>query len=670
MKYLLIFFVAALTKLYFTPTTYYITPSGSGSGTGLDSGNSMSYAALFSKTLASGDTVKFKAGNIYSGQHYAKDGAIYTRYSAGSNPLITGFTTLTTWTLSSGHIYYTTISNSALRGVSLDGVIQRLGRYPNSGYLTYTSHTGNSSITGTSVGTLPSSFVGGEVVIRKFRYILDRHIITGRSGNTLSYSSTDFYGNSSQYTPTDPEQPGYGGNGYFVQNHLTSLDQEGEWCYDAAAQRLYMHFGAGTPTGRVVKAATVDELIPLNSTVGAKFFNIDVEGANSGFVNNGTNNIEIKNCNVSQCGVGVYAVNSNNLKVAYSNISDCWSNGILAEANDHNTIIDNVTTKNTAVIPGLGQSGDGRYNAIAVNGVKTTITNSIIKNTGFNGISFGGDSVLVEHNLIDTFCTVKDDGAGVYTFAGDGVINSNRIVRNNIILDAIGSSAGAQANGDPTGEAAAIYLDGNTNHAEISNNSGAHGPWAGIIINGNPDNQILNNTMFNFHQQMLVGVNTAGSVRNLTITGNKFIARDTTQKCLWVSFNNGVAENPVVLGSWNNNYYARPVDDSLTITLFRPNSGFIQHMSLATWKSTYSQDANSNKSAVTTNDVNNLVFKYNFSASSASVSLPGVYKDILSTSFPGLVSVPSYSSTLLIYNSLLPTGSILMRVGPFKVVKQ
>jgi hypothetical protein len=347
MKILFALLALSIGKFFFfTPTVYYVTLNGSGTGTGLDSGNTLSYAALFSKTLASGDTVRFKAGLTYSGQHYAKDGVIYDRYSSGANPVISGFTALTSWTLSSGHIYYTTISNSAIRGVSLDGVIQRLGRYPNTGYLTYTSHSGNSSITGATIGTLPFTFVGGEVVIRKWRYILDRHIITAKSGNTITYSSTDFYGSSSDYDPTN-------NNGYFIQNHVSALDQDGEWSYDAANSRLYMYF-SGTPSGRVVKAATVDELIPLNSTVSTKFYNIDVEGANTAFVNNGTNNIEIKNCNIRQCGVGVYAVDCNNLKVAYSNISDCWSNGVLGEGNDHNTIVDNVTVRGTCSYAGDG----------------------------------------------------------------------------------------------------------------------------------------------------------------------------------------------------------------------------------------------------------------------------------------------------------------------------
>jgi hypothetical protein len=37
------------------------------------------------------------------------------------------------------------------------------------------------------------------------------------------------------------------GNGYFFQNHLQTLDQQGEWYYDSVAKRLYVFFGSTNP---------------------------------------------------------------------------------------------------------------------------------------------------------------------------------------------------------------------------------------------------------------------------------------------------------------------------------------------------------------------------------------------------------------------------------------
>lgn len=668
MKYLLALLIIPFTKLFFVPTTYYITPSGSGSGSGLDSNNTMSYAALFSKTLASGDIVRFKGGNTYSGQHYAKDGVIYDRYSSGANPVISGFTTLSNWTLSSGHIYYDSVTSTMPQSVTLDGVLKGFGRYPNTGYLTYTSHTGNTSISGATVGTLPTSFVGGEVVIRKARFIMDRHKITGQTSSTITYTSTNFYGNNSNYAPDN-------GNGYFIQNHLAALDQEGEWCFDAATNRLYMHFGTGTPAGRTVKAATVSQLVPLNSTANVTFNNIDFEGGNTGIQNNGTGNITFNNCNFRFQGTAIYGNDCTNLTMNGGSISDCGSNAFNVESNATGTTVNGVTIKRTGIIPGLNESGDGRGSAINIGGNNTTVVNCTIIKTGFNGVSFDGNNVLVEKNFIDSFNLGKDDGGGVYTFALNGATRSNRIIRNNIILHAIGAYEGGAYNGELYGQSAPIYLDGYANNVLVLNNTCAFGSWMGIFENGNSFNTIIGNRTFDFPYGIAItqtATSGFGAVRNLVMKGNICVARTSTQLPLLVTiiFAN---DNPTSFGIIDSNTYARPIDDNLTIQVNRgsyPGATGVTNMSLATWKSTSGVDASSVKSSVTTADINSLRFDYNYSASSSLVSLGANYKNVSNTTFPGTMSLSPYSGEVLIYNSALAGGYIIIRAGPFKLVKQ
>lgn len=673
MKFLLSLFVLTLGKLYFIPTTYYVTPSGSGSGTGLDSGNTMSYAALFSKTLVSGDIVKFKGGNTYQGQHFAKDGVTYDRYSAGTNPVISGSTTLTTWALASGNIYWASVSSTQPQSVTLDGALVGMGRYPNTGYLTYTSHVNNTSISGASVGTLPTTFVGGEVVIRKARFIMDRHIITAQSGTTITYSSTNFYGNSSNYDPDN-------GNGYFVQNHLDALDQLGEWYYDKVNSRLYMHFGTGTPAGRVVKAATVSQLVPLNSTANVTFNNIDFEGGNTGIQNNGTTNITFNNCNFRYQGTAIYGNDCTNLTMNGGSISDCGSNGFNVEssnvANITGTTVTGVTIKRTGLIAGLGESGDARYSAINVGGNNTTVTNCTVIKQGFNGISFDGDNVLVKRNLVDSSCLVKDDGAGIYTFSLNNVTRSNRIIEENIVLHSIGNYLGGEYNGELYGQAAAIYLDGFANHVILRYNFCAGGSWMGIFENGNSSNSIVDNTTFDFPYGIAITQTATtgfGSVRNLVMTGNTCIARTASQMALLVTIL-FASDNPSSFGTnINNNLYGRPLDDNLTIRVNRgsyPGATGVTDISLATWKSTSGLDSASSKASVTTSNVNNLRYDYNYSPSSIPLSLGAVYKNISNTSYPGIINLSPYRGEVLIYSGALPTGYIIIKAGPFKFVSQ
>lgn len=666
MKYLILIVSLAFTKLFFVPVTYYVTPAGSGTGTGLDSSNPASYAAILTKNLNSGDVVLFKAGNTYVGQlNFPRDGVSYGRYSSGTNPLISGLTTLSTWVNSSGNIYYADLTATNVRNVLVDGVMRGPGRYPNTGYLTYTSHSGNSSISGTSVGTLPFSFVAGEVVIRKERYIMDRHIITGQNSSTLTFSSTNFYGSSSSYSPSD-------GNGYFVQAHPSTLDIDGEWYYDEPNHRMYAYFAGGS-AGRTLRVSTVNVLVPLNSTVNVSFNGIDFEGGNTGIQNNATSNISVTNCNFKYQGIGISGVDCSNILIRKVTVSDCGSRGIGVDGNGNFVTVDSSIVYNTGLIAGNTESGDNKGTAINIYGNNTVITNSRAIKAGFNLISFDGNDVLVEKNFTDSSCLVKDDGGNIYTFCDVGNTRSNRIIRNNIVLHSIGNHIGGEYNGQLFGQAAGIYLDGFCNHVLVESNECSIGNWMGIFVNGNSFNTIINNTTFDYPYGIALSqtaTSGGGAIRNLTMTGNTFVAKKAGQSSMLVSIL-FASDTPSSFGTnINNNRYARPVDDNAVIKMdFENFSGAtgVSDISLATWKSSYGLDAGSVGSAVTTSSESNLRYDYNYSSSSSTVGLPGTYKDVAGNTYNGTIALPSYSSAALVYTAGLAASYIIIRSGPFKM---
>lgn len=662
---------------------YFVKNSG-GNGSGADDANAWSpakYNASFN-SLAPGDTVKFKNGETFYGVLNVKSGTqtapiTFDTYGTGAPAVISGFVTLTNWTLLSGNIYYATLSTSVVYVATLDGASKAMGRYPNTGYLTYTGHTANTAISGATIGALPASFVGGEVVIKKYRYIIDRHKITAQTKTQISYSVNNNYGQNGSYEPTD-------GNGFFIENHLATLDQEGEWYYDPASKRFYMHFGAGTPAGRTVKASTVNQLVTLNSATFINFNNIDFEGANVALQNNGTSNITTNNCNFRQLGTGIYGADLKNIQINGGSITDCQTNGVMIEVGGNSTIISGVTFNRNGMLPGMGESGDGKYNAIKINGNFTTVRNCTIKNTGYNGIDFIGNNVLIENNLIDSFCITKDDGAGIYTYADAKDVCVNRIIRNNIILNAIGNAEGALANGDQNGEAAGVYVDNNSNHTEVSNNTIAYGNWAGIFINANSDNSVINNTVFDHKYQLWIQTKTLSgyqSVRNTVITGNKFIAKTAAQKTILLSLY--VNDNPANMGVFDNNVYARPIDDNATIHLFKQFNGSTNEsdMSLIDWKNSFKVDPASAKSALTVSNPSDFRFNYNNTPQPASVDLGGgVFKDVANNVYNGSITLPPFSGAVLAYSGSTPppppppppvdviTGTITINGKNYKLV--
>jgi parallel beta-helix repeat protein len=662
--------------------TYYVKVAG-GTGAGTMNSTAWSYAKYNSmaSSLLPGDTVMFLQGDTFYGTLSIKEGTIgnpitYTSYNngvAGANPIINGLTTLSSWTLSSGNIYYATLDFAGLQGVYIDGVLKGMGRYPNSGYLTYTSHTAKSggfqTISGSSVATLPTSFVGGEVVIKKYRYIIDRHTITNQTSSTLTYTyGGTITGVNSSYDPTD-------GNGYFIQNHLSCLDSDGEWYYDNTAKRLYVYF-SGSPSSHTIQANTINNLAAINSQGYINFSGLDFVGGNYGLYCNSINNVTVTNCNFSkQSGRGaIYADGANTLTVTGGFISDINNTAILVEQNAVNCTIDGVNFNNIGIIPGTGWSGDEAQGGVWINGTGTTVKNCTVTNVGYVGIaSFDSNNWLVEKNFVSYTGLTKDDGAGIYCYTSDGLTNSNRIIRNNIVLYSIGNAEGALSNGDTTGEQAAIYLDGYSNNTLVTNNVCAYGNWMGILNNGNSNNTITNNLTYDFPTGLTItqtALTGFGSTRGLVITGNKFIAKTSTQVPLRVEFF-FVSDNPQSFGTFNNNYYARPINETADIVLNRAYSGGggLSTITLATWKSTYGLDSSSLISQVTTGSTTNLRFDYNFTSSSSTVAFSGSrYKDVTGAIFDHSETLAAYGGSVLIYDSAISTTGKIMKNPSGKVL--
>jgi parallel beta-helix repeat protein len=419
-----------------------------------------------------------------------------------------------------------------------------------------------------------------------------------------------------------------------------------------------MYFAA-SPSGRSVKVSTVSILASFNSASYITFNNIDFQGGITGVANFGSSDIIFNGCNFTQHGTGIYGVDCSNIQINNGYIINCTSNGVFVEGGGNTVSINGCNTYNCGLIPGMGESGDGKYNGLGVAGDGTNISNNFVHSIGFNGISFMGNNAMVEKNRIDSTCMVKDDGAALYTFTSPGVTASNRSIRFNIITNCIGNSDGALANGDPGGEGAAIYLDGNSNHTTVYNNTCATGNWAGIFNNGNSYNTIYNNTVFDFEYQLLLTQFALppnyGSSRGLWIGENKLVARTPSQFALHVAIS-FFDDSPGNLGEYNSNSYSRPISEGATIS-YKASDNSITNMTLPTWKSTYGQDAASTSSQITTTDASAIRLDYNYASSPFNVSLFSINKEVTGTIYNGVMGLDAYSGKVTVASSSLPIMS-------------
>lgn len=604
----------------------------------------------FFSSLRPGDSVLFKRGDIFNDSikvtqsGTAKSPIVLSAYGTGNKPVISGFANLSGWTLASSGIYTSAVNATTVNIVLVNGNIQSVGRYPNSnatngGYLTINSHNKNSSVTCNALPSTPN-FTGGKVIIRKRRWVLDKCTITNHSKTTLSYT-----GGSSWYNPTD-------GFGCFIQNHISTLDQLGEWYFNPGTKKLSVYFGKASPSSYVIRASYVTNLVTVSSRSYITFGNIVFQGANaSGFNLAGSSNITINNCEVSYAVNGVYCYpgSANNVKVSNSIFKWLTDYGILL-TNSSNNVIQNNILLNIGTIAGAGSSGDGGQKAIWVSGNNHVIQNNTIDTVGYTAIHFEkGNNIVIKNNYIHYFACTKDDGAAIYTYNGGSTsVYTGQKIQNNVVLNGIGAPLGTNA---PTrSEAYGIYMDENSSGVEVTGNTVAYA-YFGIINHNAHDIVYRNNTLFDNVAQAVWWHNATSNpvaVKGLIVKNNIFFSKTSSQDV--VKFWDVTGTNSIPLfGTFDSNYYCRPIKEASDINVAYPSFNAIYlWYSLSGWQALYRKDAHSKKTFATVSDTSKIKFKYNAGSSSKTITLDKTYIGINGTKYSKSVTLAPYSSLILL----------------------
>ena len=263
----------------------------------------------FFGSLLPGDSILFKRGEVFYGSIVVnKSGTaslpiVIGAYGSGVKPVITGFTTLTSWTSIGNGVYQSEVTTckATLNMVTVNGKNTPIGRYPNSGFLTFESHSGNTSITDNQLTGTPN-WTGAEVVIRKNPFTLGRNVISNHNANTIIYSNGGTTSVKDNF-------------GYFIQNDPKTLDILGEWYLDRTSKRLMVFFGSANPSLYSIRASTIDTLIFSSNKSYVLITNLNFEGANAGtFYISGGQNISVLSCEINFSGAyGVFATAMGNV---------------------------------------------------------------------------------------------------------------------------------------------------------------------------------------------------------------------------------------------------------------------------------------------------------------------------------------------------------------------
>lgn len=611
-------------------------------------------------SLAPGDIILFKRGDVFAGTIFiAASGSpsnpiVLEAYGTGAKPVISGLSSLSGWTSAGNNIWEAALpaGNDAVNVLLLNETVQRVGRYPNSnmpngGYLTIKRFTTNTSIFDNGLTGNPN-WNGGEVVIRKNRWVLDRNKITSHNGNTINYASQSGYSPSVNY-------------GYFIQNHPNTLDQNGEWYYKNGNKRLGIFSSSGAPAVPV-QASTVNTLLRVHNQNNISFRNIIFKGANANAIEvDNAHGVQLLNCDILfSGGNAVLASSSNNLRVEGCTIS--YTNNTALELRySSNAVIKDNKIKGTGTFAGMGNGDSGSYEGILMDGDNELIEGNVIDSTGYIPITFRGNVNIIKNNFISNYNFVKDDGGGIYTWnniAGAPATYGSKII-SNIVLNGYGAGDGT----DDPGYLASngIYMDDNTAGVEIRGNTVANCGLYGLYIHNGHELSIEDNTFYNSRSQVVLAHDNYAAyapIRNVSMLNNVFFSKDNSQ--LLAEFKTP-KDDIASFGTFNNNYYCRPTYDSYVINVSYQSDG--TNLDLAEWKALYGKDAASNKSPIPVASYSHIRFEYNASATSKTVALDGTYVDARNNTHSGTITLAPFTSAVLMKQvqptALCPgTGSI------------
>lgn len=679
-----IFAIACLLLLSFSTraANWYISATGNNTS-GNSPANAWTSIAKLNASWASinpGDFILFNRGETFYGQiNIGKSGTAgnpitIDAYGTGALPVITGLTTLSTWVNDGGGVQHcNVVLRNALNLVTINGIPQEVGRFPNAGtanagYAVVSASTGNTAITSaTLAGT---NWTGAEVLTRKRAYVVERNKVSSQSGATLNYSpsiATINPRNSSTAPAADyPAAPV--GFGAFVQRDIRTLDKFGEWFYDSINHVVSMFFGAASPASYTIAGSSLDTLINIGTRTYITVTNLNLTGANLAavfFYNSG--NITVKNCTISNSGAkAVFGWYTPNTLIDGNTITWALCSAIDVRSPANNVTATNNLVSNIAMYQGMASFYDPA-DAVAIYvgvGATALVRKNKVDTCGFNGIRVEGSSLTVDTNLVRKFGYWRSDGGGIYTWSELKQF-VQRVIRKNIIVEGMDASAGTTEDAQMNG----IYSDDGERDIVISDNAiGNLAKGFGLFFNSPKDILARRNIVYNadgWYANRLW----SDSLYNFRLSQNILYNKLTTQFGGYYTnsqVNNSIRtatsgiQNAIqLLGAVDTNYYnlvsATPFKWYYKLTN-ADNWIFPPGVSYSTWLTYSLLDSHSSATAYTSES-----FQYNWSPVATTYDFNGLSKKIqdpatgIYTVYNNSAPMPAFFAGVFVDNGTAPT---------------
>lgn len=618
--------------------TYYVSSStGADSNDGLSQDHPLAtIAAVNALLLSPGDKVLFKCGDVWELEEMlvtrsgsACNHIVYSSYPdlcpGGDQPTIKGSTAVSGWQNDSGSLWVADLGAGDNAGKFPKGINQvfrangarlPMGKWPNPedpsfdhGYSYIDGQPNSTTLVDNELP--PGDWTGAVVRAKEIRWLLLNRDVVGSSASTLSLGSVlSCYGGT-----CGPPQGGTGtphGWGYLITNHLNTLDREGEWYFDEAANKLYL-ISTTAPQG--IEASVIpgglDEYDPLmhgGVVVGrhlkehVSYFVLE----NLRITNSWASGITLpRNLETDDGDHDVYRCNTIwnpeargiNLQTWVWNAGDAsgWrgghdlvvSNNVVDgpnyfgitswayRATFQGNVVRNVGLAENLGKNGLGcnfqddnctEPGDGFHaprDQPAYTSHSLTIKENVFENIAYCGIDLFGNAIDVVNNVIRHACITKSDGGGVRTFGRDSFDQSTLQdinLKGNVIEDTVGNVDGASSEYH-IGFGFGLYVDNYSKNIVADSNTVVGSNAAGILFQ-NSRGAITNNVLFGNGTNFGAAVNVVVASDVTEITNNVMYA--TSDKAGVV-----FTEAGAVIERSDSNYLFAPVNPEPVLALDR-----------------------------------------------------------------------------------------------------
>lgn len=654
--------ILALAAINCFATTYYVDANGglntnAGTSTGT-AWQTLAKVNLF--TFASGDWILLKQGETFYGNIIISGAGLnFGSYGTGAKPIITGLSTITGWVNLGGNIWEAPTVNVKVKNnlVTKDGVMKAVGRYPNAnatngGYIATTAST-TTSVTTPMLSTT-TNWTGAEIVTRFVRWDVAIETITSHSGNVITFPS---FGKAPIV-----------GFGVFIQRDSRTLDQDGEWWQDGTNSKLRMYFSDNNPSAHIIKAATVDTL--LRSVYGSLLVR-DIKFYGSGKFGircSGGANIRVANCDFELSGDEAIFLKSQtfNAQIDSCTALNSYGSGFrintAGSSGTYNMAVTNCNVTNTALFIGMSPSteeGNGGWGIQCKIGTADSVRviNNRVINSGYCGMEWQGNHAYIKNNFVDTFCSVRDDGGGIYTVENGGSTlptRNTRYVVGNIVSNGIGALAGTT--GTFESGVCGIYFDLGTRTLVADSNTIFNIPGNGFHGNNNQNITVTNNTTFNTSFNYSTQRFSDGLlVRGMRIVKNIFYPYRLQYRNLAINLPTllTMQADLLAIGILDSNYYSTKsgIDTSLNaVTTYSTGSNYAQsYNNFSYLKGTVGQETHS------VNVVNYGTLEYNASNIAKIVNFLGLRKkDVYGNIYDNSVTIPAWGSKILILIGFVP----------------